>query len=92
MTTQTVTIEVAPQVARILLALQRRAEAEGISLDALLLPLVPPNEEARDEASVEMTLEERANDFVRWLKAHSVTGVIADDSRESIYTREDEAL
>ncbi|MGH9855161.1 MAG: hypothetical protein ACREBD_35460 [Blastocatellia bacterium] len=92
MNTQTVTIEVAPQVAQILLALQRRAEAEGVSLDALLSPLVPPNGDAGDEASFELTPEERANDFVQWLKAHSVKGVIADDSRESIYTREDEAL
>ncbi len=39
-----------------------------------------------------MTPEERANEVVEWLKAHSVKGVVADDSRESIYTREDEAL
>jgi len=89
--TQTITIEVAPQVARILLALQQRAEVEGISLDALLLPLLQHGD-AADGGGLETTLEERANEFVQWLKAHSVKGVIADDSRESIYTREDEAL
>jgi hypothetical protein len=92
MNTQTVTIEVAPQVAQILLALQRRAEAEGVSLDSLLLPLVPLNGEPGEETSFEMTSEKSANDLVQWLKAHSVKDVVADDSRESIYTREDEAL
>lgn len=92
MNTQTVTIEVAPQVAQILLALQRRAEAEGVSLDSLLMPLVALNGVGGEETGFEMTPRERANDLVEWLKAHSVKGVIADDSRESIYTREDEAL
>jgi len=92
MNTQTVTIEVAPQVAQILLELQRRAEAEGVSLDSLLLPLVAPNGLRGEERSFEMAPEERANEVVEWLKAHSVKGAIADDSRESIYTREDEAL
>lgn len=32
----------------------------------------------------------RARKLTAWLKAHSVSGVIADDSRESIYTREDD--
>jgi hypothetical protein len=89
---QTVKIEVAPQVAQILLALQRRAEAEGVSLDSLLLPLVPQNGAQGENGGFEMAPEERAEEIVEWLKAHSVRGVIADDSRESIYTREDEAL
>ncbi len=38
-----VTIQVAPQVAAILDTLQKKAEAEGVSLDTLLLPLVPLN-------------------------------------------------
>ena len=92
MNTQNVTIEVAPQVAQILLELQRRAEAEGVSLDSLLLPLVAPNGEGREERIFEKAPEERAKDIVEWLRAHSVKGVVADDSRESIYTREDEAL
>ena len=54
-----------------------------MSLTSLLLPL------AEDSSS---SYQERATDLVDWLKAHSVSGVIADDSRESIYTREDEAL
>jgi len=91
MNTQTVTIEVAPQVAQILLELQRRAETEGVSLDSLLLPLVAPNG-GEEERIFEKAPEERAKDVVEWLKAHSVKGAVADDSRESIYTREDEAL
>jgi hypothetical protein len=92
MTTQTVTIQVAPQVAQLLLALQRRADAECVTLDSLLLPLVSVNGDAGKEAGVEMTPQEKADDFVRWLKDHAVKGVVADDSRESIYMREDEAL
>jgi hypothetical protein len=88
METQTVTIQVAPQVAQILLALQRRAEALGVSLDSLLMSLMPENGEI---SSAEMSPEEKAKDLVQWLKAHSVKGIVADDSRESIYTREDEA-
>ena len=87
MNTQTVTIEVAPQVAQILLELQRRAETEGVSLDSLLLPLVAPHGVGGEENFFEKAPEERAKDVVEWLKAHSVKGAVADDSRESIYTQ-----
>lgn len=83
MTMETVTIQVAPQTAAILQALQAKAEEQGVSLDALLQPLA-------GEASA--SHQERAQNLVQWLKDHSVKGVVADDSRESIYTREDEAL
>jgi hypothetical protein len=39
MSAQTVTIQVDPATAAILQTLKARAEAEGVSLDALLLPL-----------------------------------------------------
>jgi hypothetical protein len=48
MATQTITIQIAPRIAQLLLALQRRAEAEGISLDSLLAPLVPENGVGQD--------------------------------------------
>lgn len=32
----------------------------------------------------------KAQSLMVWLKLHSVSGIIADDSRDSIYTREDE--
>lgn len=83
MTTETVTIQVAPQTAALLQALQAKAEEQGIPLDALLQPLT-----AEDDISHQA----RANNLVQWLRDHSVKGVVADDSRESIYTREDEAL
>ena len=92
METQTVTIQVAPIVAQILHVLQQRAEAEGVSLDSLLMPLMPQNGELGAGAGFEVTPGDRADELVEWLKAHSVKGVVADDSRESIYTREDEAL
>ena len=40
---QTITIEVAPLVAEILRRLEARAKAQGVTLDSLLLPLVPEN-------------------------------------------------
>lgn len=83
MNSQTTTIEVDQTAAAILRTLKTKAEAQGVSLTSLLLPL------AEDSSS---SYQERATDLVDWLKAHSVSGVIADDSRESIYTREDEAL
>lgn len=44
METQTVTIEVAPQLAALLLTLQQRAEAQGKTLDAFLRELVEARE------------------------------------------------
>jgi hypothetical protein len=88
---QTVTVEIEASAAEILRVLQEKAEAQGVTLDILLRPLIEENGTQKAKPS-EMTPEERADELVRWLKAHSVKGVIADDSRESIYTREDEAL
>ncbi len=83
MNSQTTTIEVDQTAAAILRILKIKAEAQGVSLSSLLLPL------AEDSIN---SYQARATDLVDWLKAHSASGVIADDSRESIYTREDEAL
>jgi hypothetical protein len=88
---QTVTVEIDASAAEILLALQKKAEAQGITLETLLRPLIEENG-TQQPKPLEVTPEKRADELVRWLKAHSVRGVIADDSRESIYTREDEAL
>lgn len=83
MNSQMTTIEVDPATAATLQTLKTKAEAQGVPLNSLLLPL------AQDTNG---SSQQRANDLVEWLKARSVTGVLADDSRESIYTREDEAL
>lgn len=90
MNTGLTTIEVDPAAAAILQTLKAKAEAKGVSLGTLLLPLT---ENESEKTSVEfLTPAERAKAFSDWVKHHSVKGVIADDSRESIYTREDEAL
>ncbi|MCI0387430.1 MAG: hypothetical protein MOB07_01495 [Acidobacteria bacterium] len=72
--------------------LQKRANAQGITVDELLRIIADGMNGGQNPSSVEMTPEERAREFEQWVTQHSVKGVIADDSRESIYTREDEAL
>lgn len=57
METQTVTIEVAPQVAAILLTLQQRAEARGKTLYAFLRELIQENENGAEPALAEMREE-----------------------------------
>jgi len=87
MNTQTVTIQVAPQVAAILDVLQKRAEAEGVPLDALLLPLVPLNgAEGVPPFYETASTEEWLKAFNEWVDSHDpATPVILDDSREAIY-------
>ena len=91
METQTVTIEVDQSAAAIIRALQEQAEAQGVTLTTLLLPLAE-GLSGREAKATAMTPEERARAFKKWVTDHSVSGVIADDSRDSIYTREDDAL
>jgi hypothetical protein len=90
MSAQTVTIQVAPQVAAILDTLQKRAEAEGVSIDELLLPLVPFNGEPEERPFYETaTTEEWLKAFNEWVESHDPnTPVILDDSREVIYRYE----
>lgn len=58
MNAQTVTIEVAPQVAAILERLKARAEAQDMTLDALLRRLLPITEISDEQT--EMTADDRA--------------------------------
>ncbi len=58
MSAQTVTIEVAPQVATILEKLKAKAEAQGMTLDALLRRLLPIAEISDEQP--EMTADDRA--------------------------------
>ena len=95
MNTQTVTIEVAPQVATILRSLQQTAEAQGTSL-ASLLTYLPPIAEGINGESGQRPFHETApaeewiNELYVWAGSHSPkTPVIFDDSREAIY-RDDE--
>ena len=82
-----VTIQVAPRVAAILDTLQKRAEAEGVSLDAILLPLVPLNGSDGERPFYETaTPEEWIKELYAWAESHDPnTPVILDDSREVIY-------
>jgi hypothetical protein len=86
MSVQTVTMQFDPATAATLRMLMEKAQQSGQTLNALLQTLTEGEQERQ------MTAAERANDLVQWLKAHSVKGIVADDSRESIYTREDEAF
>ena len=61
-----------PELDRLVQEINRAPDLGPAVEDALLSPLVPPNGGAGDEAGFEMTPEENANDFVQWLKAHSV--------------------
>ena len=58
MSAQTVTIEVAPQVAAILEKLKGKAETQGMTLDALLRKLLPVAEISDEQA--EMAADDRA--------------------------------
>lgn len=89
---QTVTIEVAPVVAHILDALQRRAETEGVSVESLLLALVPQNgapEEGEERPFYETaTPEEWVIEFTKWAESHgpNTPGLTREDvSRERMY-------
>lgn len=91
MNTQTITIEVAPQVAAILHSLQKTAEARGVSLDSLLIPLVPISEGVSGENGQRpfhetASAEEWTKELHAWAENHDPnTPVILDDSREAIY-------
>jgi len=90
MTAQTVTIQVDHVTAQILETLKTQAEAQGSTLAALLQSLMG-NGTVKPKA--EMTPKEKAQAFEEWVNAHLISvSHFVDDSRESIYTREDEAL
>jgi hypothetical protein len=71
--------------------LAAQAQKQGISIDDLIQSLLPA-EATVTEIKAELTPQEKARLWREWVENNSVKGVIADDSRESIYTREDEAL
>lgn len=93
MNTGLTTIEVDPAAAAILQALQAKAEAKGVSLGTLLLPLTENDAAVATSLAPSLTPAERVKAWRDWVEHHSVSGThFVDDSRESIYTREDEAL
>lgn len=67
-----------------------QAKMRGLSVDEYLRSLLEDEIARPDEK--EFSPEEKAKLWRELIANHSVKGLIADDSRESIYTREDEAL
>lgn len=66
------------------------AKARGLSVDEYLRSLLPDDlDQSRRKP---LSASEKAKVWREWIANHSVNGIIADDSRESIYTREDETL
>jgi hypothetical protein len=89
MTQRMTTIEVTPETAELLGA---KATARNLSLDQYLHALAS-SEDSSSEAKPGLTPQERARRWDEWTTHHAIrTGTPVDDSRESIYTREDEAL
>lgn len=68
------------------------AKETGLSVDDYLKRLLGLNGGTPAAPRAELTSQERVKLWRDWVENHSVKGVTADDSRESIYTREDEAL
>ena len=66
------------------------AKTRGLSVDEYLRTLLPDDCDQAEEKT--LGPDEKAKLWRELIANHSVKGVIADDSRESIYTREDEAL
>lgn len=91
---QTVTIEVDPNTAQLFQVLQAKAAAEGTTLAALLRPLAEAGRAGGERPFYETaTTDEWLRAFREWIASHAGRDYgFVDDSRESIYTREDEAL
>ena len=67
-----------------------QAKTRGLSIDEYLRTLLP--DELDRATAANLAPAEKARRWREWIRNHSVKNVVADDSRESIYTREDEAL
>ena len=79
--------EIKPETAAKIAA---KAKTLGLSIDEYLRSLLP--DEFGQEPAAELAPAEKARRWREWTRNHSVKDVVADDSRDSIYTREDEAL
>ena len=67
-----------------------QARTRGLSVDDYLRSLLPDELDQPEQRA--FSPQEKAKLWREWIANHSIKGVIADDSRESIYTREHEAL
>jgi predicted RecB family nuclease len=88
MSLQTTHIGIGQETAALL---RRKAAARNLSLEAYLRALAEAD--APQPPQAELTPAERAQAWAQWVERHAVSvSPFVDDSRESIYTREDEAL
>lgn len=90
MSPQTTTVEVDRAAAEILQALQEKAEAQGVTLGALLRSLIENGTSSKEEKPFYETAtpEEWAKAFREWANSHDPNIPplsLADMSRESIY-------
>ena len=76
--------QVNPETAERIIAL---AKEKGLSVDEYLRSILPSSTEAQV-----LSAEERTRTWREWITERSLNGVIADDNRGNIYTREDDAL
>jgi hypothetical protein len=67
-----------------------QARMRGLTVDEYLSSLLPEELDHSEEKSLSPAA--KAKLWREWVANHSVKSVIADDSRDSIYTREDDAL
>jgi len=67
-----------------------QAKMRGLSVDEYLRSLL--SDESNEPGEQSLSPAAKSKLWREWVANHSVKGVIADDSREGIYTREDEAL
>ncbi|HXU36857.1 MAG TPA: hypothetical protein VN937_10890 [Blastocatellia bacterium] len=67
-----------------------QARMRGLSVDEYLISLLP--DELDHPAEKVLSPAAKSKLWREWIANHAVKGVIADDRRDSVYTREDEAL
>ena len=77
--------DVTPETAEKITA---QAKIRGLSIDEYLRSLLPDELDQASEKAVSPAA--KAKLWREWTASHSIKGVIADDNRESVYTREDE--
>ena len=90
----TVLEQIKPETAELLAA---EAEASGLSIDEYLRNLLPHSNGVAKAKKVqpeeELTPQEKARRWSEWVDKNAISvSHFVDDSRESIYTREDELL
>lgn len=83
--------EITPETAA---RIVEQARAKGLSVDEYLKNLLRATNEAPEAAAPPriLSMEEKEKLWLDWVNNHAVQGVIADDDRQSIYSREDRVL